>query len=66
MMKLSDDIVFTLVNQDSQPYISYLTTCGDKIYQASRNTSAITCYTIKVMGIKRRISAEGSILYNSG
>jgi hypothetical protein len=66
MMKLSDDIVFTLVNQVSLPYISYLTACGDKIYQANRDISGITCYTIKVMGIKRRISAEGSILYNSG
>ena len=66
MMKLSDDRVSTSVNQVSLPYISYLTTCGDKIYQANRDTSAITCYTIKVMGIKRRISAEGSILYNNG
>jgi DNA-binding beta-propeller fold protein YncE len=29
------------------PYDSYITTCGDKIYQTNRNTSPCTCYTIK-------------------
>jgi len=47
MMKLSDDRVSTLVKQDSLPYISYLSTCGDKINQANRDTCTVTCYTIK-------------------
>jgi DNA-binding beta-propeller fold protein YncE len=47
MMKLSDDRVTTLVKQINLPCLSYITTCGDKIYQANRNTSTVTCYTIK-------------------
>jgi predicted nucleic acid-binding Zn-ribbon protein len=47
MMKLSDDIIITLVKQDNVPYYSYITTCGDKIYQTNYNTSTVTCYTMK-------------------
>jgi DNA-binding beta-propeller fold protein YncE len=47
MMKLSDDIVTTLVKQINLLHISYLTTCGDKIYQTNCYTSTVTCYTIK-------------------
>jgi hypothetical protein len=47
MMKLSDGRVTTLVKQDNLPYNSYITTCGDNIYQANRHTSTVTCYTIK-------------------
>jgi 6-phosphogluconolactonase (cycloisomerase 2 family) len=47
MMKLSDGGVTTLVKQINLPHFSYLTTCGDKIYQTNRDTSTVTCYTIK-------------------
>ena len=47
MMKLSDDRVTTLVKQSNLPYYSYITTCGDKIYQTNHDTSTVTCYTIK-------------------
>jgi outer membrane protein assembly factor BamB len=47
MMKLSDDRVTTLVKQINLPHFSYLTTCGDKIYQTNRDTNTVTCYTIK-------------------
>jgi gas vesicle protein len=47
MMKLSDDRVTTLVKQINLPYNSYLTTCGDKIYQTNHGTSTVTCYTIQ-------------------
>jgi gas vesicle protein len=47
MMKLSDDRVTTLVKQINLPYFSYITACGDQIYQTNRNTSNVTCYTIK-------------------
>ena len=47
MMKLSDDKVTTLVKQLNLPYYSYITTCGDNIYQTNRATSTVTCYTIK-------------------
>jgi DNA-binding beta-propeller fold protein YncE len=47
MMKLSDDRVTTLVKQSNLPYHSYLTTCGDKIYQTNNNTRTVTCYTMK-------------------
>ena len=46
MMKLSDDIITTLVKQSNFPPDSYLTAGGEKIYQADRNTSTVTCYTI--------------------
>jgi DNA-binding beta-propeller fold protein YncE len=46
-MKLSDDRVTTLVKQSNLSYNSYITTCGEKIYQANRDTSTVTCYTIK-------------------
>lgn len=39
--------VTNLVKQINLPYHSYLTTCGDKIYQTNRGTSTVTCYTIK-------------------
>jgi DNA-binding beta-propeller fold protein YncE len=45
-MKLSDDRVTTLVKQ-SNLYNSYITTCGEKIYQTNCYTSTVTCYTIK-------------------
>ena len=45
MMTLSD--VTTLVKQSNLPYDSYITTCGDKIYKANCDSSAVTCYTIK-------------------
>ena len=47
MMKPSDDRVTNLVKQINLPYDSYLTTCGNRIYQANRNTGTVTCYTIK-------------------
>ena len=47
MMKLTDDRVTTLVKQSNLPYYSYITTCGDKIYQTNHDTSTVTCYTIK-------------------
>ena len=47
MMKLSDDRVTTLVKQTNLPSNSYVTTCGEKIYQTDRNTNTVTCYTIK-------------------
>ena len=46
-MKLSDDRVTTFVKQSNLPYGSYITTCGDKIYQTNGDTSTVTCYTIK-------------------
>jgi hypothetical protein len=46
MMKLSDDIITTLVKQNNLPYDSYITTCGDNIYQTNRDTNKVTCYTI--------------------
>ena len=54
MMKLTDDRVTTLVKQSNLPYYSYITTCGDKIYQTNHDTSTVTCYSIKggnVVGI---------------
>ena len=45
MMQLSDDRVTTLVKQSNLSYNSYITTCGDKIYQT--NISTVTCYTMK-------------------
>jgi DNA-binding beta-propeller fold protein YncE len=47
MMKLSDGRVTTLVKQSNLPRNSYITTCGDKIYQTNCYTSTVTCYTIK-------------------
>jgi len=47
MMKLSDDRVTTLVKQINLPNGTYITTCGDKIYQTNRDTNTVTCYTIK-------------------
>jgi DNA-binding beta-propeller fold protein YncE len=47
MMKLSDDRVTTLVKQSNLSYDSYITTCGDKIYQTNCSSSTVTCYTIK-------------------
>jgi hypothetical protein len=47
MMKLSDDRVTTLVKQNNLPHLSYITTCGDKIYQTIHVNSTVTCYTIK-------------------
>jgi DNA-binding beta-propeller fold protein YncE len=47
MMKLSNDIITTLVKQSNMPPYSYITTCREKIYQANRNTITVTCYTIK-------------------
>jgi DNA-binding beta-propeller fold protein YncE len=47
MMKLSDGRVTTLVKQSNLPYDSYITLCGDKIYQANYITSTVTCSTIK-------------------
>jgi len=47
MMKLSADRFTTLVKQRYLPYNSYITTCGDKIYQTNYNTGTVTCYTIK-------------------
>ena len=46
MMQLSDGRVTTLVKQRTL-YCSYITTCGDKIYQTNRGTNTVTCYTIK-------------------
>jgi hypothetical protein len=47
MKRLSDDRATTLVKQINLPYDSYITACGDKIYQTNRNTSPFTCYTMK-------------------
>jgi len=47
MMKLSDDTVTTLVKQRNLPYSSYITTCGNKIYQTDCNTGTVTCYMLK-------------------
>ena len=47
MMKLSEDRITTLVRQIKLPYLSYVTTSGEKIYQTNPNTNTITCYTIK-------------------
>jgi hypothetical protein len=47
MMKLSDGRVTTLVKQINLPYNSYITTCGDKIYQTNGYTRTVTCYTTK-------------------
>jgi hypothetical protein len=47
MMRLSDDRVTTLVEQSNLPYGSYITTCGDNIYQTNRDTNIVTCFTIK-------------------
>jgi DNA-binding beta-propeller fold protein YncE len=47
MMKLSDDRSTTLVKQSNLPSNSYITTCGEKIYQTNPNTNTVTCYTIK-------------------
>ena len=47
MMKLADGRVTTVVKQDNLPYDSYITTCGDKIYQTINATSTVTCYTMK-------------------
>jgi hypothetical protein len=47
MMKLSDGRVTTLVKQINLLYNSYITTCGDKIYQTNNNTRTVTCYTTK-------------------
>jgi hypothetical protein len=47
MVKLSDDRVSTLVKQRNLPCISYITTCGDKIYQTNYSSSTVTCYAIK-------------------
>jgi hypothetical protein len=47
MMKLSDDRVTTLTKQSNLSYNSYITTCGDKIYQTIADTSTVTCYTMK-------------------
>jgi hypothetical protein len=38
MMQLSDDRVTTLV-KEPKLYCSYITTCGDKIYQTNRHTN---------------------------
>ena len=46
MMKLSEDIITTLVKQ-IKPSYSYVTTCREKIYQTNPNTNTVTCYTIK-------------------
>ena len=46
MIKLSDDRVTTLVKQSNLPDSSYITTCGDNIYQTNCDTSTVTCYTI--------------------
>ena len=47
MMKLSDDIITTLVKQRNLQYDSYIATCREKIYQTNPNTNTVTCYTIK-------------------
>jgi DNA-binding beta-propeller fold protein YncE len=47
MMKLSDGRVTTLVKQINLRHFSYLTTCGDKIYQTINAISTVTCYTLK-------------------
>jgi hypothetical protein len=41
MMQLSDDRVTTLVKQLNL-YCSYITTCGEKIYQTHRDTNTVT------------------------
>jgi DNA-binding beta-propeller fold protein YncE len=47
MMKLSENRSTTLVKQINLPYLSYVTTSGEKIYQTNPNTNTVTCYTIK-------------------
>ena len=47
MMKLSDDRITTLIKQRKLSSDSYITTCGEKIYQTNRKTNTVTCYTIK-------------------
>jgi DNA-binding beta-propeller fold protein YncE len=47
MMKLSDDRVTTFVMQSNLPYGSYIAAYGENIYQTNRDTSTVTCYTIK-------------------
>jgi DNA-binding beta-propeller fold protein YncE len=47
MMRLSDDRSTTLVKQSNLPSNSYITACGEKIYQTNPNTNTVTCYTIK-------------------
>jgi len=47
MMKLSDVRVTTVVNQSNLPRYSHITTSGDNIYHTNRDTSTVTCYTIK-------------------
>ena len=41
-------------------FCSYLATCGDKIYQTNRDTSTVTCYTIK--GEKLWVYKDVSVL----
>ena len=47
MMKLCDDRSTTLVKQSNLPSNSFITTCGEKIYQINPNTKTVICYTIK-------------------
>jgi DNA-binding beta-propeller fold protein YncE len=47
MMKLCDDRSTTLVKQSNLPSNSFITTCGEKIYQTNPNTKTVICYTIK-------------------
>ena len=47
MMKLSNDRVTTLVKQSNLSHFSYITACGDKIYQTNCHTNTVTCYTMK-------------------
>jgi hypothetical protein len=47
MMQLSDERVTTLVKQSNLALGSYITTCGDNIYQSNYNTGTVTCCTIK-------------------
>jgi hypothetical protein len=47
MMKLYDDRITTLTKQINLPSFSYVTTYGEKIYQADHYTKTVTCYTIK-------------------
>ena len=63
MMKLSDDIITTLVKQSNFPRDSYLATCGEKLYQTDRNTNTVTCYTIN--GDKLSEYKNESMLNNS-
>jgi hypothetical protein len=45
MMKLSDGRVTTLIKKSNLPYDSYITLCGDKIYQANYITSTVNIKT---------------------